>query len=138
MSFPDGTVYHLPPFKSAHRPLLIQFTAARGENKIRKPFRFLAAWLTHEDFHGFMRCKWQKNLPWNHQMQQFKKELEKWNREVFGNIFPRKKSLLCKLERVSAQMNSSDAQFMKTRQQALWKEHEEVLGQEEIMWFQKS
>lgn len=136
--FPEGTIFHLPPFKSDHRPLLIQFLADWVENiRRRRPFRFLAAWLTHEDFLRFMRCKWQRNLPWNHQMQQFKPDLERRNKEVFGNIFARKRKLMHKLENVSAQVNVANTHYLKSRQQAPWKEYEEVLGQEEILWFQK-
>lgn len=138
LKFPEGTIYHLPPFKSDHRPLLVQFKAERACNKRRRPFRFLAAWLTHDDFQRFMKCNWHKNMPWNHQMHRFKQDLEKWNKEIFGNIFARKKSLLRQLESINAQMVFNNNPHLVEQQYNIWKEYEEVLGQEEILWFQKS
>lgn len=71
-------------------------------------------------------------------MDLFKKELDRWNKEVFGNIFARKKRLLRQLQGISAQMVTSRAPLLEARQHAIWKEYEQVLGQEEISWFLKS
>lgn len=112
LRFSKRTIFHLPPFKSDHRPLLIQFTAEKVGNRRRRPFRFLAAWLTHDDFKRFMQCSWSHNLPWNDHMQKFKHDLERWNKDTFGNIFARKRRLLRKLESINIQMTLAYAPFL--------------------------
>lgn len=138
LRLPEGMVHHLPPFKCDHRPLLVQFSSDRGVNRRRRPFRFLAVWVTHEDFDRFMKCNWKCNMPWNPQIQLFRDELEKWNRETFGNIFERKKKLMRQLERITDQMTYVFSHQLQARQQEIWRQYEEVLGQEELPWFQKS
>lgn len=113
--FPEGIVFHIPPFKPDHRPILIQFAYEKRDNKRRRPFRFLVAWVTHEDFDNFMRCNWKSRSSWNKQLQDFKLEFEKWNRETFGNIFTRKKKLLRQLETINDQMTYAYTPFLEAQ-----------------------
>lgn len=50
LQFPDASVTHLNPLKSDHSPLLVSLTEPLGINRHRRPFRMLAAWLTHPEF----------------------------------------------------------------------------------------
>ncbi|CAN1130945.1 hypothetical protein LINPERHAP2_LOCUS6127 [Linum perenne] len=48
--FPEASTYHLKRLKSDHRPILIRLTTMSGKVCANRPFRFNAAWLSHEDF----------------------------------------------------------------------------------------
>ncbi|XP_057444746.1 uncharacterized protein LOC130736989 [Lotus japonicus] len=49
LSFPEATILHLPRLKSDHKPILIKLGGGQRDAS-QRPFRFLAAWLTHADF----------------------------------------------------------------------------------------
>lgn len=93
-------VHHLAPvLKSDHRPLLLQFNQGEQQNRhCIRPFKFLVAWITHENFGEFFRNKWapSKNLaPMS--IEEFQLALKNCNNNVFGNIHRKKKGLLCTL-----------------------------------------
>lgn len=81
-----------------HRPLLLQFNQGEQQNRHCRPFKFLVAWITHENFGEFFRNKWapSKNLaPMS--IEEFQLALKNCNNNVFGNIHRKKKGLLCTL-----------------------------------------
>lgn len=57
---------------------------------------------------------------------------------MFGNIFHRKKLLMHRLENIARQMAIIVTLNLEKAHDKVWKEYEEVLRQEEILWFQKS
>lgn len=65
MRFQEAVVVYLLPFTSDHRPLLIKLETDYRTNRRRRPFRFVASWITHSDFNWFMRQNWNSSLPWN-------------------------------------------------------------------------
>lgn len=89
--FQDGVVFHLPKFKSNHRCILVRMKKEKPVNSHRRPFRFMASWLSHDDFPRVMSQNWLENLCWGDQMINLQNALRQWNRDVFGNIFKRKK-----------------------------------------------
>ncbi|KAF7830019.1 reverse transcriptase [Senna tora] len=51
LMFPEAAVVHLPCFKSDHNPLWLRFyPSVNSQYRHDRPFRFLAAWVTHESF----------------------------------------------------------------------------------------
>ncbi|KAG5095188.1 hypothetical protein JHK84_050776 [Glycine max] len=58
-----------------------------GTNKNRRLFRFIVVWLTHAQFDPFIKEFWCKELNWDDRLRDFRVELRRWNKEVFGNIF---------------------------------------------------
>ena len=48
MKFTDNIVLHLPKVASDHRPVLVRFEGAMSRFLSKRPFRFLASWITHE------------------------------------------------------------------------------------------
>ncbi|KAK4263183.1 hypothetical protein QN277_028635 [Acacia crassicarpa] len=56
--FPNASVTHLPFFKSDHRPLLLRLNTVMNRPKPDRPFRFIAAWVLHEQFDSFVRQSW--------------------------------------------------------------------------------
>lgn len=79
MKFQGASVFHLPFFKSDHRAILLQLKSKRKPNKRRRPFRFLAAWLTHKDFPNLMGNSWPRNSPWCVQVKHGQITLCAWN-----------------------------------------------------------
>lgn len=104
-----------------------------------RPFRFEAAWLTHDDFPNFARHKWGlEGGEWCHKVCKFQQDLKKWNHEVFGCIGKKKKELLGRLSWLDYQRSHHNNRRLETEYKMTWKEYETVLAQDEIMWFQKS
>lgn len=136
--FEEAVVFHLPHFKSDHRMVLMKMKKTVKQNQKRRPFRFMAAWLTHEDFDSFMRNTWRSDLSWNEQINNLQGKLRHWNRDVFGDVFQRKKRLLRRLDRIAFQLGQFYSPHLEEAQKYLWIEYEEVLMHEEILWFQKS
>jgi hypothetical protein len=105
----------------------------------RRPFRFLTGWINHEDFEGLMHREWRNELTsWNSNLYHLKEALKVWNRDVFGNIFVRKKYLLRQLCRIEREMACRWSQELEFDQRLVWKEYEECIANEELLWFQKS
>lgn len=131
-------VHHLPPLKSDHRPLLVKFQREPQPNRFRRPFRFNAGWLSHEDFPSFLAKNWDQGEDWSGKMQHLQESLRKWNVDVFGNIFKKKKELLRRLRGIDRSLSRGPNKYLAELYQELWVQYEEILFREEVLWFQKS
>lgn len=69
-------------------------------------------------------------------LEHFQKELQEWNKCVFGNIFVRKRRLILELERIQRILYLRDLKKLRDRELELWLGIEDV--HEELLWFQKS
>ncbi|XP_019175452.1 PREDICTED: uncharacterized protein LOC109170754 [Ipomoea nil] len=116
--YPEAVVEHLPRVASDHAPLLIRLYGRQCSNRLNF-FHFQAAWITHQDLQQVVGRIWipEENLADN--VRRVADGLSSWNRDVFGNVYTRKRSLR-KLER------------------NLQTQLEETLYQEELMWYQRS
>ncbi|CAL1388698.1 unnamed protein product [Linum trigynum] len=133
-AFPESSVQHLPKIKSDHRPLLIH-TNASYQPAGPKPYRFLAAWLMHEDFKGMAEQAWSQGTYLKSSIEAFTTATKAWNHHTFGHVIRRKNSLLAKIERLEmAGGGDSDTPRLKQYRQEL----EDTLLQEAILWCQKS
>lgn len=94
--YPNVSVLHLLKVKSDHRHVLVRFDQYSQKNKVPKPFRFMAAWLTDSRFENFMKNNWNTNVSYYQAVSEFTQQVQKWNKDNFGNIFQRKKG--CWLE----------------------------------------
>ncbi|KAH9673337.1 reverse transcriptase domain-containing protein [Citrus sinensis] len=126
IKFADNSVLHLPKVASDHRPVLVRFAGAEYRHRGTRPFRFLAPWLTHEHFNSFVKKVWDPQAHYRDAASHFVQAVQKWNREVFGNIFQRKRRLMARINGIQAAL------------ERLRNELETVIGQEEILWWQKS
>ncbi|KAK4267368.1 hypothetical protein QN277_024155 [Acacia crassicarpa] len=137
--FPNASVSHLPFFKSDHRPLLLRLNVAEESNKPNRPFRFIAAWVLHEEFDDFVKGSWQPDSAWVTNISQFSQACSTWNKEVFRHTEKRKKILLRRLDGIS---RAVARQGMRPKYEELqltvWKELEDVLLQESLIWAQKA
>ncbi|CAL1414000.1 unnamed protein product [Linum trigynum] len=134
-TFPETTVRHLPRLKkSNHRPILTTPTT-QVQPGGEKPFRVLAAWLTHEGFMAMMENAWAKGSCFTESAAAFARDAAEWNRTVFGHILRKKDKLLRRLEQLElAPSDSKNANQINQIQEEL----ELILFQEELLWYQKS
>jgi len=56
------------------------------------PFRFEAAWTTHENFHRFLHDNWDIGRNLGYLLNNLTTKLKEWNKEVLGNILKERMS----------------------------------------------
>lgn len=106
--------------------------------KALKPFRFQAAWILHERFEEFMYTNWKNDVPLIPFLKCFASSLRDWNKNIFHNIFKKKYELWARLEGVQRSLNNGGPSRLVALEDKLKVEMENVLAQEELLWFQKS
>ena len=100
--FSDNSVLHLPKVASDHRPVLVWFERVVWRHHGNRPFRFLASWLTNDHFNNFVKQTWDPQASYSDAASTFVKNVKVWNREVFGNIFQRKRILMARINGIQA------------------------------------
>lgn len=136
--FPDGHVIHCSHGYSDHCPILLSTSSKAAKRLGDRPFRFQAAWLTHRHFKQLVQSNWSHEGDFQQQLVEFAQRVKQWNKEVFGNITQRKNRLRARLAGVqrSLAQKTTIAMFkLEFRLKRMW---EEILTQEELLWFQKS
>ena len=136
--FPEGAVRNIPKVKSDHCPILISVNGFAPLPRSLAPFRFQAAWMNHEKFEEFVMTNWKNNEPLVPFLKKFAGLLSKWNRETFHNIFRRKAELFARLEGVQKLLSKGRYPHLIKMEARLRREMDDVLNQEELLWFQKS
>ncbi|CAN1327112.1 hypothetical protein LINPERPRIM_LOCUS34062, partial [Linum perenne] len=91
--FPDAATFHLERLKSDHRPILVHTNKYTRYTPAPRPFRFNAAWFGHDNFTDFIDLGWKRGRNLCVSLQNFQEQCVVWNKEVFGNIFTRKRNL---------------------------------------------
>lgn len=90
-AFPYWVVQHLSRALSDHAPFLV--TYKESMNMEPRPFRYQHMWASHPSFLQMVRDSWNQPLyasPLCTLVGKLKRlKHEKWNREVFGNVFQR-------------------------------------------------
>ncbi|XP_010675063.1 uncharacterized protein LOC104891112 [Beta vulgaris subsp. vulgaris] len=138
LQFSQARVKHLPAIASDHCPLLISPNGFVPLPSLNKPFRFQAMWLHHEKFQEFVQSKWKHSVPIMSSLLSLSEALQDWNRDVFKNIFQRKRLLLARIEGVQKNIGFSTHRGLIKLESKLRRELEDVLQEEETYWFQKS
>lgn len=138
MAFPEATVEHLVRRYLDHNPILIRCSSLVGAREDR-PFRFLAAWCTHPDYPDIVRnTSRNQNGDVSLALHKVTQESMKFHKEKFGNVFANKRRLEARLLGIQRAMESIDSASLFYLQRDLLREYEEILFQEESIWFQKS
>ncbi|XP_055962061.1 uncharacterized protein LOC130015619 [Mercurialis annua] len=83
--------FTLPRHNSDHNPLMLKcFNSARSGPK---PFRFHSMWISHPSFSDFVKNSWSAYPSNSHPMiniqlklKLLRRDLRKWNVEIFGNL----------------------------------------------------
>ena len=136
MAFPEASVEVLCRLHSDHNPLLLRFGGlplARGP----RPFRFEAAWIDHHEYADLVKNSW--HLPnITASLAKVQENSIIFNKEVFGNIFQRKKHIENRLKGVQNYLERVDSIRHSLLEKELQQEYSHILFQEEMLWYQKS
>ncbi|XP_075663223.1 uncharacterized protein LOC142632765 [Castanea sativa] len=122
------------PFLSAcpveDRPVFCQCGLAR-------PFRFQPMWLSHSSFSDIVQDAWTNTSSLSHVVSRFIDKAKVWNRDVFGNLFRRKKRTLARLRGAQIAFSNNPNIFLSRLEQELCTELVEVSKLEEEFWAMK-
>ncbi|KAJ4822794.1 hypothetical protein Tsubulata_039470 [Turnera subulata] len=102
------------------------------------PFKFQAAWLTHEQFRSFISTSWQVDSDAATALSAIRDKLGKWNYEVFGNVFIQKRRLLTRISGIQRILSRQFSSSLASLEIQLRQELNSVLLREELLWYQKS
>jgi len=135
--FPEATVTHLPRISSDHTPLLLSLSG-RMANKRMSTFKFQAAWFTHKGLAEVIKSSWDSKAHIMTNVSHLTDVLAKWNKDTFGNIFHKKKIVLARLGGIQTKLAISYHGGLAKLEKKLSDEYQEILYQEELLWFQRS
>ncbi|KAA3469476.1 reverse transcriptase [Gossypium australe] len=99
LKFPLSKVLHLQKLKSDHRPFKLTLMPDVQPSSMR-PFRFLADWVKHLGFSGFVKKNWEFLGDMSTTHVTFIDQVKLWNNELYGHIMHRKNLLKKKLDNV--------------------------------------
>lgn len=103
-----------------------------------RPFRFLAAWLEHEDFDRLLSTNWKNEIYLTGNLFELTTKLKEWNQNVFGNIFKRKQELMARLKGVHESPGYGSNLHLDFLEANLTGRLEKALHLEETLWLRKS
>ncbi|KAK9994007.1 hypothetical protein SO802_023710 [Lithocarpus litseifolius] len=136
--FSEANITHLARINSDHCPLLLNLNPDAGPNSSR-PFRFQSVWLSHKDFLAVVRNAWtglENNL--EGAISRFTIRAQKWNREIFGNVFTGKKKILNRLLGIQRGLANRPSTFLTNLQDQIAEEYNQILQLEEEIWAMKA
>ncbi|KAL4382545.1 hypothetical protein AHAS_Ahas04G0244200 [Arachis hypogaea] len=88
--FSSAVVKHLPKLKSDYVPIFLELWVDSTAASSCHPFRFLASWLTHENFNSMLKTNWKDEISLDQNVTNFMEAARVWNKEVFGDIHRKK------------------------------------------------
>ena len=136
--FDEANVTHLARVNSDHCPLLLKLKPLEREELIR-PFRFQLIWLSHSEFPGIVRDAWSgQKVILADAIFVFVSKAKVWNREVFGNVFAKKKRLMARLVGIQKALANRPCTFLINLQNQLSDEYNNILQLEEELWAMKA
>ncbi|KAK8609734.1 hypothetical protein V6N13_093149 [Hibiscus sabdariffa] len=133
----NSHVLHLGRLGSDHRPILL-LTESLGAVKRSSSFKYLAAWQSHGGFEEMLTGNWKSDLSIVENIANFQTAACRWNYESFGHIGRWKRSLLARIRWIECANESSLVPIFGGLEKQLKYELEDVLRQEEYLWFQRS
>ena len=133
-TFNKARVFHLPRLGYDHQPILLSLNNEGTGNKILKPFRFLASWLTDNCFSSFVSQVWKKDVDYNVSVKEFTDKIDHWNKNEFGNIFKWKRKILARLGGIQKALESYHSDNILNLETHLSEELNDTLNQEELLW----
>ncbi|XP_074303688.1 uncharacterized protein LOC141638174 [Silene latifolia] len=86
----------------------------------------------------FLDNNWPSNGNFPSRLNSLSNKLQEWNSEIFGNIFKRKNRLLARIAGCQKKLSITRERGLIILEAQLRKELDEVLAQEELLWYQKS
>lgn len=102
-----------------------------------RPFWFEAAWINHLIYMDVVSNAWSKESNPTSALQRVQEDSIIFNRDVFRNIRKRKQSLENRIKGIQCALWRIDSGSLVILEQQLQKEYDQILAQEELLWFQK-
>lgn len=84
-------------------------------------------WLIHQDFPRIVKEVWLENKPLQVVISNFMAKAKKWNREVFRNIFAKKRSVLARLNGAQKTLVDKPSDFLVCLEKQLLDEYTLIL-----------
>ncbi|KAL4323250.1 hypothetical protein GQ457_11G015960 [Hibiscus cannabinus] len=135
--WPASQVLHLSILGSDHRPVLL-VTEPTVAPPRRPTFKYLAAWQHHGGFEEMLAANWRLDGQIVDNIAHFHTAARKWNLDSFGHISRRKCSLLARIRGIERVNETSAVPVLLDLEECLKSELDDVLRQEESLWFQRS
>jgi hypothetical protein len=137
LAFPHSLAELLPTHDSDHNPILV--SCMKAASRRSKIFHFQAAWLHHPDYKPLVQSTWSDTVG-NviSKLQAVQKSSERFNSDIFGNIFKNKRQLEARIKGVHQQLDYCQSSDLINFERHLQNEYNKVLAQEEMLWYQKS
>ncbi|KAE8704128.1 hypothetical protein F3Y22_tig00110458pilonHSYRG00002 [Hibiscus syriacus] len=138
--FPNLNVTVLPRHYSDHHPIMVETNFPLGLDKIRRPLRFEALWLTHPDFKSiFNTAMERKKHSITEPIEETGKDIQKkWKETALDNIFKQKRILRNRLKGIQRSPNYFQSKRLQDHEKLLDEDYQKIVNQEEILWLQKS
>jgi hypothetical protein len=133
----EAFVHHLTRTHSDHCPVLVCLDKPPSL-RLPRPFIFQPVWLSYLTFNEVVTNSWDIVLPLESNVIGFIEAVMKWNRDVFGNIFWKKKNLIARLRGIQSSLANNLNAFLVNLEKTLRFEYLTVLQQEENFWSVKS
>ncbi|KAK4264615.1 hypothetical protein QN277_025768 [Acacia crassicarpa] len=137
--FPECSVQVLTRTRfSDHNPICLKCVACSPAPVRDRPFRFEAMWIQHDSYLEFLKNSGVSTGNINHSFDSLQPLLSVWNKEVFGMIEQKKRSILNRLNGIQKASGYPNSEFLCKLELNLQEDLERLLKLEEIKWFQKS
>lgn len=139
MSFPDASVLHLPRAHSDHYPILLNTSRENESHGRFKRFYFQSAWFLHDTFSQWFAENWSKEpVSIVEKTKAFTERVQDWSHTIFGDLNKKKKRLWARIAGIQKSLMGLRTNGLLKLERKLQLELDEILKQEEVMWFQKS
>lgn len=112
-----------------HNPIFLRLGGLPQTRGLRF-FRFEAAWIFHDGYSQIVEGAWnqKKNKPLE-ALAQVKEDSIRFNQEVFGNIFKRKKNIETRLQGIQRTLENVDSVALVNLEQKVHHEYNQILFQ---------
>ncbi|XP_075659168.1 uncharacterized protein LOC142629059 [Castanea sativa] len=131
----EAAIHHLVRTHSDHCPVLLKMDN-NGLSNLSRSFRFQPMWMSHPLFSDFVADSCMDDGPLNLNVEKFTADVKIWNKEVFGDIFQRKKRLEARLRGIQSRIADGLNLYLLNLECQLRKEYSEVLQSEEEFWLE--
>ena len=94
--------------------------------------------MTHSGFDNLVRQGLKANTPMQDALGNLAEILNTQNKEVFGNLFQKKRKIQGRIEGIQRQLKGGGPRYLLKLERKLQNQLDDVLHQIELFWFQKS